>query len=53
MKKKHKRCHVFVLLLLMLGVGFTAVIFINLYVKNCTKKQIIEKNVILEDGEYI
>lgn len=53
MKKKHKRCHVFVLLLLMLGVGFAAVIFINLYVKNCTKKQIIEKNVILEDYDCI
>lgn len=53
MKKKHKRYHVFVLLLLVLGVGFSAVTFINLYVKNCTKKQIIEKNVILEEYDCI
>ena len=53
MKKKHKRYHVFVLLLLVLGVGFSAVTFINLYIKNCTKKQIIEKNVILEEYDCI
>lgn len=53
MKKKHKRYPVFVLLLLVLGVGLSAVTFINLYVKNCTKKQIIEKNVILEEYDCI
>ena len=38
MKKKHKRYHVFVLLLLVLGVGL-AVTFINLYIKNCNHRK--------------